>query len=65
VDVLTPAEVAEMTRLPVQTLKYFRTRGGGPQFFTLGRKVVYSKDDVVEWLTAQRAAGKTRAGAVA
>lgn len=53
-EFLTVAEVAEMTRLSVGTLRYWRTVGiGGPVSFKLGRRVVYRRADVERWLAAQ------------
>ncbi len=60
-DLLTTSEVAERTRLPVGTLRYFRHCGTGPESFRLGRRVVYRRDAVEAWITAQEAAGR-RAG---
>lgn len=50
-DLLTVVEVAEMTRLSVGTLRYWRHTGtGGPPSFKLGRRVMYRRDDVENWL---------------
>jgi hypothetical protein len=40
-ELLTMAEVAEALRVPVSTLRYWRSRGEGPKSFALGRRVVY------------------------
>ncbi|HYZ08251.1 MAG TPA: helix-turn-helix domain-containing protein [Pseudonocardiaceae bacterium] len=53
--ILTLPEVAELTRRPVATLRYWRHRGEGPRSFKLGRAVVYDEADVLEWLDKQRA----------
>lgn len=47
---LDPPEVAELTRKSIGTLENYRTRGGGPRFFKLGKHVVYSEVDVLRWL---------------
>ena len=38
---LTVPEVAEMTRLPEATIRWFRHVGKGPRSAKLGRRVVY------------------------
>lgn len=46
-ELLTVAEVAEMTRLSVGTLRYWRFAGsGGPQSIKLGRRLMYRRADV-------------------
>jgi predicted DNA-binding transcriptional regulator AlpA len=53
---LTIDEVAEATRLPVATLRYYRHLGTGPQSARLGRRVVYRRSDVDAWVDAHFAA---------
>ena len=48
---LTIDEVAELTRRPVETLRYWRARGEGPISFRLGRRVVYRESAVTDWST--------------
>jgi predicted DNA-binding transcriptional regulator AlpA len=45
-------EVAELTGVPVSTLRYWRYRdqGEGPPMFRLGRRVVAYADDVHAWV---------------
>jgi predicted DNA-binding transcriptional regulator AlpA len=47
---LTLAEVAERTRIPVATLRYLRSRGEGPPMFKLARRVVAREEDVENWI---------------
>jgi DNA-binding transcriptional MerR regulator len=55
-ELLTVADVAEMTRLSAGTLRYWRALGeGGPASFKLGRPVMYRRADVEKWL--ERASG--------
>ena len=62
-DLLTTAEVAQIMRSPVSTLRYWRHLGTGPHSFRLGRRVVYRRADVTAWLLEQAAAGRAeRAG---
>ena len=50
-DILTLAEVAEMTRTSPATLRYWRSVGdGGPKSFKLGRRVLYHRADVEQWI---------------
>jgi excisionase family DNA binding protein len=51
---LTTAEAAAYLRLTVQTLAHWRCRGSGPAYFTYGRRVRYSREDLDAWLTRQR-----------
>jgi predicted DNA-binding transcriptional regulator AlpA len=53
-EILTPTEVAEMTRQQPSTLRWWRAVGaGGPKSFKLGRRVMYRRADVEQWLAAQ------------
>jgi predicted DNA-binding transcriptional regulator AlpA len=54
---LTTKEVAEMTRLPEETLRYYRHAGNkGPRSFTLGgRRVLYDVADVEAWIAQAKA----------
>lgn len=52
--ILTTAEVAEVLRVPVGTLRYWRHQGTGPKSFRLGAKrVAYMRADVEAWLKQQ------------
>lgn len=53
---LLTSEVAEMTRLPEATIRWFRHAGKGPASAKLGRRVVYRESDVLRWIDAQFAA---------
>lgn len=54
VKILTIKEVSERTRVPEATLRWWRHNGTeGPRSFKLGRRVVYSEDDVEGWLREQ------------
>lgn len=54
---LTAAEVAEMLRTPVETVRYWRHVGKGPASFKVGRRVLYAVEDVDAWLAEARLAG--------
>lgn len=50
-ELLTLEEVAEITRIPVTTLRWYRATGqGGPKSGKLGRRVLYRRSDVLEWI---------------
>jgi DNA-binding transcriptional MerR regulator len=51
---LTLTEVAELTRLPISTLRYYRQRGSGPPTFRVGRRVMAYETDVLAWVDHQR-----------
>jgi excisionase family DNA binding protein len=53
-ELLTIAEAAELVRAPVATLRFWRHLGTGPRSFRLGRRVLYRRDDLHDWI-AQRA----------
>lgn len=50
---LTTREVAEITRLAPETLRYWRWKGFGPKSFRLGSRVVYRESDVIAWIEDQ------------
>jgi len=50
---LTTREVAEITRLAPETLRYWRWKGIGPKSFRLGSRVVYRETDVFAWIEGQ------------
>ena len=53
-ELLTITEVAELLRTPVATLRYWRHLGIGPASFRIGRRVMYRRSDVEEWINAQQ-----------
>lgn len=55
-DLLTTAEVALITRAPVSTVRYWRHLGTGPRSFRLGRRVVYRRHEVEQWLRERETA---------
>lgn len=55
-ELLLLPEVSELTRTPVDTLRYWRHNGVGPPSFKLGRRVVYRRDDVLDWIEQQASA---------
>lgn len=55
-EIMTLSEVAEMTRVPLATLRFYRASDQGPKTWKLGGRVVAYKDDVEAWLDEQYAA---------
>ena len=53
---LSTAQVSTMTGVPQNTLRWWRYRGYGPKSFKLGRRVVYSEDELTAWIEHQHAA---------
>lgn len=50
----TMAEVSEMTRIPVNTLRYYRHLGNkGPRSASLGGRIMYREQDVLAWINEQ------------
>lgn len=49
-DLLSMSEVADIVRVPVATLRYWRHLGTGPHSFKVGRSVRYWRTDVLGWL---------------
>lgn len=54
---LTLEEVAELTRTPLSTLRYWRHRGEGPNTFRLGRRVLARESDIRAWIDERVKAG--------
>jgi excisionase family DNA binding protein len=55
-DFMTTAEVAQVTRSPESTVRYWRHCGTGPRSFRLGRRVLYRRGEVDRWI-AERERG--------
>lgn len=57
---LNERQVAEMLCQSVRTIQKWRTTGGGPEFFKLGRSVRYHIGDVTAWAEARRVSHTTQ-----
>jgi excisionase family DNA binding protein len=53
-ELLTISEAAELLRVPVATLRYWRHLETGPRSFRLGRRVLYRHSDLHDWITTCR-----------
>jgi predicted DNA-binding transcriptional regulator AlpA len=50
---LSNDEAAQVLKLSPRTLEKFRVIGGGPRYRKLGRRVVYSVQDLETWADAR------------
>lgn len=53
VRLLRMDEVAELTGIPVGTLRYWRKCNRGPKAARIGRRVAYRQADVEAWIEKQ------------
>ena len=51
---MTTAEVADLLRTPVETVRYWRHVKQGPKSFKVGRRVLYAREDVEAFIAEQR-----------
>lgn len=56
-DLMTVEEVAEFLRTPRGTLAQWRHHKKGPKSFKLGKRVLYDRSEVEEFLSRAKAAG--------
>lgn len=52
-ETLSTEEAGEYLHLSPKTLETMRSRGGGPPYVKLGRRVLYRKRDLEEWLASK------------
>ncbi len=53
-DFLTLSEVADILRVPVNTLRWWRQQGTGPAYFKIGRRLVTTVGDLKSWVEKQK-----------
>ncbi|MEJ7831662.1 MAG: helix-turn-helix domain-containing protein [Nocardioides sp.] len=53
-DFLTLSEVADILRVPVNTLRWWRQQGAGPRYFKIGRRLVTTVGDLTTWVEEQK-----------
>lgn len=56
-EILYTEEVAALARKPVPTIRWLKATGGGPKWGKLGRRVIYRRADVEQWIEAAFAGG--------
>jgi predicted site-specific integrase-resolvase len=49
---MTMEEVSEETRIPVNTLRFYRHKGQGPKFAKFGRRLMAKREDVEKYVNA-------------
>lgn len=52
-QLMTMGEVAEHTRIPVNTLRFYRHKGVGPASALIGGRVMYLRETVDAWIAEQ------------
>lgn len=57
---MTMDEVSEETRIPVNTLRWYRHRGEGPKFAKIGGRLMARREDVQAWLDAAFETGEAK-----
>ena len=57
-ELLTLSEVAEILKVPVNTLRWWRQLGAGPAFCKIGRHLVTTVGDVRRFIREQRQAAQ-------
>ncbi len=55
-ELLTLSEVAEILKVPINTLRWWRQIGTGPEFFKIGRHLVTTVGDLRRFIREQRRA---------
>lgn len=56
---LTIDEAARLLRTPVNTLRYWRQIGQGPASFKFGRRVMYDRHELEDFIEQARTSGAT------
>jgi predicted DNA-binding transcriptional regulator AlpA len=51
-DILYTEEVAALSRKSVATIRWLKATGAGPRCGKLGRRVVYRRADVEQWISS-------------
>ena len=59
-EFLDTAELARICRTVPSTVRYWRHVGTGPNGFRVGRRVLYRRSTVVEWIGQREAADQDR-----
>jgi excisionase family DNA binding protein len=52
-EFLTTAEAAEILRTPIATLYQWRHRSEGPPAHKIGKRLLYKRVDLLEWICGQ------------
>ncbi len=57
-ELLTLDDVAEILRTPVNTVRWWRQEGTGPEFFKIGRRLYTTVGDLRTFIRIQRLASQ-------
>jgi hypothetical protein len=49
-ELLTTADVAAIVHAPADTVRFWRSQGNGPRYARIGKRVLYRKADVEQWI---------------
>lgn len=52
-DFLTNEDIAQLVRVPVSTVRYWKHMGEGPRSMKVGRRVLHRREDVEVWLASK------------
>jgi hypothetical protein len=61
-ELLTLPEVALVLRVPVNTVRWWRQQGSGPEFFKVGRRLVTTAGDLRDWIEQQKRCSEATSG---
>ena len=61
-DYWTPEDLAAFLSVTLETLKKWRSIGRGPAFVKMGRRPMYPKQDVLDWIERQKHNGDRAQG---
>ncbi|WP_080678462.1 helix-turn-helix domain-containing protein [Rhodococcus pyridinivorans] len=53
-EFLSPSAVRETLNIPESTQRYLRARGDFPPHYKVGRRILYLRADVEDWLETRR-----------
>ena len=51
-EMLTDKQVGDIVHMKPSSLAQMRYKGTGPKFVKLGSRVLYRREDVIEWINA-------------
>lgn len=57
-EYLSSVQLEELTGTKASTWRYWAAKGEGPDSFKLGRRRVWRKSDVLQWIAEQAAAAR-------
>jgi predicted DNA-binding transcriptional regulator AlpA len=64
-DYFDANQAAQFTKLSISTLNKLRLTGDGPRYMKLGRRVVYARTALVDWMHRRERASTSDPGSLA